>query len=115
MLNAALAVERLRRNQRGNRFLRRSRPVVAVSNCRQDLFAVGIQQNVIDTPGVDRDRLRDLADFFAFRDAGFHFTKQMINVPDQMAAVRLHAVIKTVDLFQNDLLALKMRQNMAAG
>lgn len=65
-------------------------------------IAVGVEQAVVDPPGVDSDRLNLGIPCGKQTDAVLHLRPKHLDVPAQMAAALDHAVGEPVDQFEPD-------------
>ena len=100
-LNAGFLIKLTLRQNQSHFFLSFFGSAVTVSNCRENFFFVFVKENVVNTPGVNRNRLRNFTDPAALCDTCFHFSSQMFDIPDQRAVIILDIVIEAVDFFEN--------------
>ena len=85
---------------------------VAVSISQNLIFF--IQQYIIHSPGVDCHADRKLAQFFAFFHAGNDLAEQTVHIPQKLSVLMIHAILKTIDLFQLYFAVLQASQNMSS-
>ena len=99
-LNAGSLVELTLRDHSVDLFCHAVCASVAVSDCISDHVVILIKKDIIDRPGVDADRLRDLAEHAAAADAIDDAALKQLDVPAGVAAAHDLPVLEAVHLLE---------------
>ena len=114
LLNTRLFVEELCGDGLLHDRIHPCRAAVPVGYRVADWLVIFVKKDVINAPGVDADRLRDLPERFQGLEAAQDSTPEVVHVPAVVPVLMDLLVVEPENLLKNDLSVLHTAQDMAA-
>ena len=73
-----------------------------------------VKKYEVNTPGINTHAYRDLADLFTFFETIYDLGEKAVKLPAELSILLNHAVLKTIDFFQDHFSVFHMSQNVTS-
>ena len=73
-----------------------------------------VKKYEVNTPGINTHAYRDLADLFTFLKTIYDLGEKAVKLPAELSILLNHAVLKTIDFFQDHFSVFHMSQNVTS-
>ena len=113
-LNTGTCIKILKRNRLIYFLIHTFISVITISNCISKNLVVLIHQYKVNAPGINTHAYRNLADLFTFLKTIYDLGEKAVKLPAELSILLNHAVLKTIDFFQDHFSVFHMSQNVTS-
>ena len=88
--------------------------MITVTYCVSKNVIVFVKKYKVNAPGIYAHAYRDFADLFTLFKTVYDLFEKAVKLPAELSVFLNHAVLKTIDLFQDHFSVFHMSQNMTS-